>query len=199
MKSFKEFIRGANTLYVFDIDDTLFRTGARVIVMKDGREARKLTPTEFNDYKLKAGESYDFGEFRSSEIFQKTAVPIDNVIEKARRIIGRSVSGQDEVIFVTARADFDDKESFVKTFADHGINIRSHAYVERAGNLNLGSASKNKRFVLHKYLSSGKYRKIVLFDDSEHNITMFKALAKHYKSINFVIYKVKEDGSLERA
>lgn len=199
MKSFKEFIQGANVLYVFDIDDTLFRTGARVIIMKDGRVVKKISPTEYNTYVLKPGESYDYGEFRSAEVFRKTAVPIDNVIEKARKIIGRSVGGLDEVVFLTARGDFDDKNIFIKVFADHGIDIRNHAYVERSGNLNLGSAAKNKRFILHKYLTSGRFRKIVLFDDSEQNITMFKALAKHYKSIKFVIYRVREDGSIERA
>ena len=58
-------------LTIFDIDDTLFRTTAQIKVVKDGREIRSLNNQEFNTYKLQDGESFDFGEFRNAEKFNK--------------------------------------------------------------------------------------------------------------------------------
>ncbi len=57
-KRFKEFI-GTGTLTIFDIDETLFHTKAKVAVVKDGRVVRMLDNQEFNTYKRKPGEEYE--------------------------------------------------------------------------------------------------------------------------------------------
>lgn len=198
--SFRSFIteqtRGKG-LTIFDIDETLFRTSAKIRVMKDGKLVRSLDNQEFNTYKLKDGESYDFGEFRSAEVFQNTSVPIMKMIEKAKAIIRNAVNAGSRVIIVTARADFDDKKKFLDTFRRYGIDI-DNVYVERAGNLGLGSSAKNKRFIFHKYLRGGKYERVRFFDDAMSNITMFKALAKQYPDISFEAYHVKHDGSIRK-
>jgi hypothetical protein len=200
MLSFKSFIteqtRGKG-LTIFDIDETLFRTSAKIRVMKDGKLVRSLDNQEFNTYKLKDGESYNFGEFESAEVFQKTSVPIMKMIEKAKAIIKNATAAGSRVIIVTARSDFDDKKKFLDTFRRYGIDI-DNVYVERAGNLKLGSSAKNKRFVFHKYLRGGKYERVRFFDDAMSNITMFKALAKQYPGISFEAYHVKHDGSIRK-
>ena len=72
---FKEFlIEGApkKHLHVFDIDDTLLHTNAKIHVKdSSGKTTQTLTNQEFNDHKLPKGHSYDFGEFRSAEKFAK--------------------------------------------------------------------------------------------------------------------------------
>ena len=200
MLSFRSFIteqtRGKG-LTIFDIDETLFRTSAKIRVMKDGKLVRSLDNQEFNTYKLKDGESYNFGEFESAEVFQKTSVPIMKMIEKAKAIIKNATAAGSRVIIVTARSDFDDKKKFLDTFRRYGIDI-DNVYVERAGNLGLGSSAKNKRFVFHKYLRGGKYERVRFFDDAMSNITMFKALAKQYPDISFEAYHVKHDGSIRK-
>jgi hypothetical protein len=200
MLSFRSFIteqtRGKG-LTIFDIDETLFRTSAKIRVMKDGKLVRSLDNQEFNTYKLKDGESYDFGEFRSAEVFQNTSVPIMKMIQKAKAIIRNAVNAGSRVIIVTARADFDDKKKFLDTFRRYGIDI-DNVYVERAGNLGLGSSAKNKRFIFHKYLRSGKYERVRFFDDAMSNLIMFKALQKRYPDVTFEAYHVKHDGSIKK-
>ena len=200
MLSFKSFIteqtRGKG-LTIFDIDETLFQTKALVKVMKDGKIIRSLDNQEYNTYKLKDGESYDYGEFRSAEVFQNTSVPIMKMIQKAKAIIRNAVNAGSRVIIVTARADFDDKKKFLDTFRRYSIDI-DKVYVERAGNLGLGSSAKNKRFIFHKYLRKGAYERVRFFDDAMSNITMFKALAKQYPGISFEAYHVKHDGSIRK-
>jgi anion-transporting ArsA/GET3 family ATPase len=200
MLSFRSFIteqtRGKG-LTIFDIDETLFQTKALVKVMKDGKVVRSLDNQEYNTYKLKDGESYDYGEFRSAEVFQNTSIPIMKMIQKARAIIKNATASGSRVIIVTARADFDDKKKFLDTFRRYGIDI-DKVYVERSGNLNLGSSAKNKRFIFHKYLRKGAYERVRFFDDAMSNITMFKALQKQYPDVSFEAYHVKHDGSVRK-
>ena len=64
---FRHFI-GKGTLTIFDIDETLFHTKAKVKVMKGGTLVRELDNQEFNTYKRKPGEEYDFGQFKNDSI-----------------------------------------------------------------------------------------------------------------------------------
>ncbi len=165
--------------------------------MKDGKVVQSLDNQAFNTYKLKDGEKYDFGEFTSAEIFQNTSIPIMKMIQKAKAIIRNAVIAGSRVIIVTARSDFDDKKKFLDTFRRYGVDI-DNVYVERAGNLKLGSSAKNKRFIFHKYLRKGEYERVRFFDDAMSNITMFKALAKQYPNISFEAYHVHHDGSVRK-
>jgi len=200
MISFKqhlhENVRGKG-LTVFDIDETLFQTQALIHVKKDGKTISKLTNQEYNEYKLKPGEEFDYGEFRNAKVFDETSIPIWSMIKKARAIIQNAVKAGSKVIIVTARANFDDKKTFLNTFKRYGIDI-DNVYVERAGNLGLGSSAKNKRFIFHKYLRSGKYDRVRFFDDAMSNLTMFKALQKRYPNIKFEAYHVQHDGSIRK-
>ena len=89
MLNFKQYITESNKgLTIFDIDDTMFISKARVIVKnKNSKKEKVLTPQAFNSYKLGKDEYFDFGEFRSSKIFYKTATPIAKMIAKAKAII----------------------------------------------------------------------------------------------------------------
>lgn len=195
-KSFKEFI-GSGTLTIFDIDETLFHTSAMIKVMKNGKKVRELDNQEFNTYKLKAGESYDFGEFRSAKIFRETSVPVVKMIEKAKAIVKAKNNPRSRAIVCTARADFDDKEMFLQTFRDHGLPIDS-MYVERAGNLGLGSSAENKKAVFRKYLNTGNYAKIRLYDDAMSNLKALLELQSEYPSVKFESWFVNHDGSVKR-
>jgi hypothetical protein len=200
MISFKQHLyentRGKG-LTVFDIDETLFQTQALIHVKKDGKTIRKLTNQEYNEYKLQPGEEFDYGEFRNAKVFDETSIPIWAMIRKAKAIIQNAVKAGSKVIIVTARANFDDKKTFLNTFRRYGIDI-DNVYVERAGNLNLGSSAKNKRFIFHKYLKSGKYERVRFFDDAMSNLIMFKALQKKYPDVTFEAYHVKHDGSIKK-
>lgn len=196
MLKFREFFceQSDKGLTIFDIDDTLFHTTAKIRVEKDGKVVRELTNQEFNTYKLKPGESFDFGQFASAELFMRTSTPIGKMIGKMKAILKNAVKKGSRVILVTARANFDNKDLFLDTFRAHGIDIDS-SYVERAGNLNLGSPAKNKRFVFHKYLKSGDYKRIRLFDDSRQNLNSFMSLAKQYPDVKFEAWYVDSRGS----
>ncbi len=184
-------------LTIFDIDDTLFKTNAKVKIIKNNKIVKELNAQEYNTYDLKDGEEYDYANFRSAKIFAKTSTPIGRMINKMKSILKNATKAGSKVIIVTARVNFDKKKAFLKVFKDQGIDI-NNAYVERSGNLNLGSPAKNKRFVFHKYLSSGNYKRIRLYDDSTKNLISFLSLRKRYPDVSFEAWHAKIDGSVSK-
>jgi hypothetical protein len=196
MNTFKTFLQEQKLmgLTVFDIDDTLFNTKAKVLIVKDGKVIKKLTASDYNSYRLQNGESYDYGEFKSASIFAKTSTPIAKMIAKAKALIRNATAAGSKVIISTARSDFDNKEIFLKALEAHGIP-QEHIRVERAGNFNLGSSAKNKKVIFRKYLRSGTYSRVRFFDDDMNNLTSFLSLEKEYPNIKFNAYHVSKDGS----
>lgn len=184
------------TLNVWDIDDTLGQTSARVGVIKDGKTIKVLEPGEFNHYKLNPGESFDFAQFRSGKIFRDTFKPINNVLDKAKEIVNKQTENSHSII-LTARADFDDHKEFLQTFRDHGFPI-DKVYVERAGNIsNSKPAHINKGVILKRYLKTGKFDRVRMWDDHEKNLDMLFKVAALYPNMEVVGYLVK-NGKVSR-
>ena len=183
-------------LTIFDIDETLFHTKAKINVMKDDKVVSTLDNMQFNTYKLKAGETFDYGQFKSAKIFNRTSTPIAKMINKAKAIITNSIKQGSKVIVVTARGDMDDKKLFVNTFKAQGLDM-DNVYIERAGNIGLDSAAKNKEVVFRKYLDTGLYKRIRLFDDAVENLKALTSLKKEYPDVTFEAYRVKKDGSIQ--
>ena len=193
MKVQELFENGNLGLTIFDIDDTLFKTTAQIKVVKDGKIIKSLNNQEFNTYKLQPGESFDFGEFQNAEKFNRESIPIEPMIAKLKAIINNA--GNSKVIMLTARSDFDNKELFLDTFRKYGIDM-SRVHVHRAGNLG-GSPSQNKAVWIRKYLDTGKYARVRLYDDAMSNIKMFINLQKEYPDVKFFPYFVTHEGSIK--
>ena len=187
MQKFSNLRPQLGNLSVWDIDETLFQTKAKVHVMKNGKRIKSLSNKEYNTYKLGAGETYDFQEFKNADIFAKTSVPIQRAIDKAAKTL-RAYSEQpnSKVIVLTARSDFDDPHTFLNTFERYGLNMRN-VHVHRAGNLGL-PAAEAKRIFIKQYLDTGKFKTVSLFDDDRRNLDVFLSLKKDFPNVKFVAY-----------
>jgi len=199
MKNFKTFLSEAQGkgLTIFDIDETMFITKAKVKVVKNGKVIKKLDNQQFNTYKKKAGEEYDFGEFKDAKVFNRTSTPIARMINKVKVILKNATKAGSKVIIVTARPNFDNKKIFLDTFRKQGIDI-DKIYVERAGNLGGGPAADNKKVIFKKYLDQKIYKRIRLFDDAMSNLKMFLSLQKDYPDVSFEAFLAKPNGSVSR-
>jgi len=217
----KDFIKEASEkgygITFVDIDETLFRTFAKIKVWKGGKLIKELTNQEYNNYKLKEGESFDFGEFKSADLFSRTSIPIPKTITMVKKMLAAIKEGglKSKIIFLTARGDFDNKKLFLATFKKYGIDVDS-AYVERAGNLKYGTTADKKKWVIMKYLKSGDFRRVRMYDDDITNLKYFltienelpnKILNKVRKKydipeneepIKFYAYHVKHNGSTKK-
>lgn len=200
MLTFKQFITedaSAASLTIFDIDDTLFRTDTKILVKKDGKIVRELTPAEYNIDKIGSGEEYDYSQFRSSAIFNKTAKPIETVFKTAKKMLAKFAGyAQKKVTIITARDDLDDKNLFLKTFRKYGFDI-DRVYVHRAGKLKMaGPEAKAK--IARDELKSGKFTIARMFDDHEGNLDAFLALSSEFSNIKFEAFFVHETGNITR-
>src|SRR5210317_1865390 len=197
MLNFNQYITESKGLTIFDIDDTMFKSKARVIVKSKSGKRKALSPQDFNSYKLGKDEEFDFGEFKSSQIFYQTATPIANMVAKAKAIIKNATKAGSKVIIVTARSDMDDKDLFLKTFEAHGIPM-DNVYVERAGNMGGKNSAANKAIIFRKYLKSNKYARVRLFDDHKENLDALLYLKREFPNVEMFAYLANKTGNVKR-
>lgn len=164
-----------------DLDETLLHTFAKINVYKHGKLVRSLDNQQFNTDKLGPEESYDFREFRSADLFFRTSIPIEKTVNRVQNMIDKiqSHNRDSRIIFLTARADFDDKKTFLATFEKYGIKMdKPTVYVERTGNMTTGTVAENKKKVILDYLKTGLYRRVRLIDDDIANLKVITDIEK---------------------
>tara|TARA_R110002167_G_scaffold9520_2_gene43383 strand:+ start:3314 stop:3811 length:498 start_codon:yes stop_codon:yes gene_type:complete len=88
--------------FVFDFDDTLATTDCKVLVrstINPSIVGKRLTPAEFNDYKLTKFTQFDFSEFQSEEF-------IHNANPTKLMALAKEVYDEGHAVYVlTARLD----------------------------------------------------------------------------------------------
>jgi len=200
MLKFKEYTNRQfkdNGLTIFDIDDTLFHTTAKIGVVKDGKKVKELTNQQFNTYKLKAGEKFDFGQFKDADKFYKESQPINKMLDKAKAIlknVGKKPGSR--IVIITARNDFNNKQKFLKTFTKHGLDMRK-IRVERAGKItDVSNVALKKVIIIRNYLNTGNFKRVRLFDDSMANLRAFLNMQKDFPQVKFEAFFAKPDGSI---
>ena len=177
-------------LVIFDIDDTLVNTQTRVHVMRDGQVVRSLNSHDFTHYRLKPGETFDFGDFTDAKEFFNNARPIIPMIDQLKHDINTG----NKVVMVTARSDFDDRELFLDTFRKFGIDM-SRVHVYRAGNITDRMATeKKKKLIIRELLRQNYYTKAIMYDDAEPNLHAFVSLKNEYPNTRFYAWHVSSDG-----
>jgi hypothetical protein len=177
-------------LVIFDIDDTLVHTATKVNVIKDGKVTHELNSHEFTHYKLEPGEQFDFGRFRDAREFFEKSRPIIPMINQLKRDINTG----NKVVMVTARADFDDRELFLNTFRNYGIDMNK-VHVYRAGNMSNSIAVEEKKaIIIRKLLDDGNFTKAIMYDDSVPNLKHFVGLKREYPHTKFYAWHVSLEG-----
>lgn len=183
-------------LTIWDIDDTLFKTAAKVIVHRPNDEPLELSSDQYKSYKLKPGEKFDMSQFTDSKLFHSTSKPIENIWKTAQNTldnIGKRHGSR--MVIVTARGDLDDRDLFLDTFRKHGMDM-SKVHVYRAGNLKHDTPAKNKQVVIRNLLDLGPYTETRLFDDNYDNLKLFLELKKEFPDIIFKAYPVHKSGKI---
>lgn len=184
------------TLTIFDVDYTLFRTPANVLVWRSGKIKKRLSSVEWNTYQKKPNETYDFSEFRDASYFRATATPIVPVITKAKNIIAQLARNVDSrVLVMTARESFTNNTIFQEAFRDVGINTDKLQF-EFAGDRNINPIHKAKAIIVREYLDSTSFYRARMFDDSTHNLDSFLELKEAYPNVHFESYLVTPQGRI---
>ena len=165
-------IKDKTKAFVFDFDDTLAFTDARVYILSPSKLVRKsLTPQEFNTHKLREGESFDFSDFdRASLILNGKPTKL---IDLARDVFSEGHS----VFILTARADCASSpiSEFLNSF---GVVAKQ---IHCVGSSNGGDIAKAKRKVLLSIIEN--FDKVWFFDDDARNIELAKDLPLKAKKV----------------
>ena len=200
MKRFKEYLNEGN-LHVYDIDDTLFHTTAKVKVKQGNKEVASLSNSQYNYHKLPAGHEYDFSEFRSAHKFDTESKPVHRMLGHLKDTHTKVTTKRNgKVILNTARQDFDDRKTFLGTFKKHGVDI-DNIHVHRAGNLardNGLTVAQSKNEIIHRQLKSGQFHTVHLYDDNKTNLTHFLGLKEKHPNVKFKAHHVRADGTMKK-
>jgi hypothetical protein len=174
----------ATSITVFDLDDTLVITDAKIkvcnIVTGDCHE---LTPEEFNEYESNPNDKLDFDDFKSLEIMKA-----GDLIHYYLKILAEAYKMKRAVGIVTAR---DDREMIYKWLKEHvGFHIAKdliYAINDPVHGLK-GSIAEKKQQAFREYIDMG-YKKIQFFDDDDANLRLVKELQSDYPDVEISVYK----------
>lgn len=156
--------------YIFDFDDTLVKTDAKVHIIKDGRRIKSLTPEEYNFYHPKPDETTDMSDFIDPRIIMNAKKykmwPALQNIDMAKKQ-GRSDS---DIFILTARSP-------KAQLPIYNFLKREKIDIPLENIITLGRddgkyydipAAKKK--VLKTF--ADEYDKVIFFDDSHKNIEL---------------------------
>lgn len=181
---FKEFtVNGSksNRIILFDVDDTLIHTTAKICVLKRNKIVKKLTNSEFNEYTLKHGETFDFSEFDDPVILN------NELLTKYWKTLINEYKKGTHIGIITARGDCDMIFNF---FKKKGIEIKKEL-IFAVGDPKLqltGTVAQKKSTIISKLIWLG-YRTLIFFDDNETNLKFAKRLENKY-NVKIITVKV---------
>ena len=165
-------IREKSKAFVFDFDDALAFTDARVHVLSPCKSQvmASLTPQEFNSIKLRKGESFDFSDFDRAS-FIRDGKP-SKLIDLAKEVFSEGHS----VFILTARNDCV-SSAIAEWLTDFGIVAREvHCVGEKGTDI-----AKAKRQVLLAIIEN--FDKVWFFDDDARNIELAQELNLKAKKV----------------
>jgi hypothetical protein len=163
----------AHNAYIFDLDDTLIKSLCKILVRKDGEVVARLTPEEFNTYKLNPGESFDFVEFQSMEMLKKTgrkykywgvAQNVNNAIQTRRT---------NSILYIlTARPHYVAKDLHWY-LVGMGLTELKASNVYAIGDLGKAKTiAELKRETIEDIKDRHKVAKVFFFDDDDKNLKL---------------------------
>lgn len=170
-----------NKIILFDIDDTLIKSQAKIYVLNNQNEiVRKLTPAQYNTYVRKEGEHFSYDEFDNEDILNRAK------FTKFWTKLTEAYNQGFNVGIVTAR---EDKEMLIRFFKRNGIDLDRYLIFAIGGKgcKFQGRIQDRKRQVI-EHLSARGYKNFEFYDDNEENLN---EVAKMEKRIGVDIKTIK--------
>lgn len=162
------------TLFVSDFDDTLARTDAKVIVVRNG-ERVEMDPAEFAVYEPEPQDKFDFSQF--DQLINPR--PIQRFVKLLKNAIGRA----DKIAILTARNHTKPVAQFLKMHGiTDGVSIAA-----------IGSADPEKKAsYIRKHIQQG-FDRVAFIDDSPKNVEAVKQLRSEFPGAKILAHQAKEE------
>ena len=143
--------------FVFDFDDTLATTTARIKVMDGAGLVTHVQPRDFSNFKLNVGEYFDFTEFRDDR-FIKDADPTFLMY------LAQEVSEEDQDVYILTAREDDSADAIQSFLASYNVNAKT---IHCVGGTQKNIPQKKREMLL---TIMAKYDKIYYYDDNSDNI-----------------------------
>lgn len=171
-------------LIIFDLDDTLIKTDAKIKVLnhRTKKIICELTPEQFNRFEHGPHHVLNFDDFDSPEILREGKF-IHSIFSKLKYYYKKGVP----VSIVTARSSSELVREF---FLENGIDIHQDLVIAINDPIYgyAGSISERKQKAITELIDAG-YTDLVFFDDNEDNLRLAKDV-EGYKGATIKLVKV---------
>lgn len=161
-------------LRIFDFDDTLVMTDARILVTDANGKEFTLTPGEFAVYDQQPGDIFDYSEFDdliNPRVITWTAKILQNVYDKY---------GAEGLVILTARGTSKPVTQFLSDIGLHDIEVKA-----------LGDADpKMKAKWIDRWITERGLEYVEFFDDSHKNIAAVRELKHLHPGVHVVVRHV---------
>ena len=144
-------------LRIFDLDDTLFETEAKVIVISSDGTSREITPAEYAVYEPQSGDKFDFSQFQT--LINPTLI---RSIGKRFYKIVTSSNGDRKTVILTARGS--EAAPHIRDIIRKYFRVNIEVVT-----LGTGDPMAKANWILNKIQNEG-YNDIFFVDDSSKNI-----------------------------
>ena len=144
-------------LRIFDLDDTLFETEAKVIVTSSNGTSREITPAEYAVYEPQPGDKFDFSQFQT--LINPTLI---RSIGKRFYKITQSTGTDRKTVILTARGS--EAAPHIRDIIRKYFRVNIEVVT-----LGTGDPMAKANWILNKIQNEG-YNDIFFVDDSSKNI-----------------------------
>jgi len=176
MISLKE-ILSIKKLNVFDFDGTLVNTDSKVYVTHSNATKSKLDADEFNKYKTKSGDKFDYSEFFDLDYLINPKL-IKSVFNKFKNSIRDKKSKT--IILTNRKNTIGIRNYFNKKLKLSGFDIIGTGIPNPSGKYNI------LKSMIEKY----GFNHIEIYDDSSSNLNVLKKLENVIPNITINVHKV---------
>lgn len=162
------------TAYVFDFDDVLVKTNAKIKVYDDNELVKSLRSNEYAKYVKRKNETFDYNDFSDPAYIRNARVmPMFKVIININEAI-KEARSDSAMYILSARPDI--LRQYIYDFLKaNGISELQYDNVLTVGNVTAMSSADAKKKELTAILDKGY--SIVFFDDDIKNISIAKELS----------------------
>ena len=166
----------SNKLIVFDLDDTLVMSDAKIKVIdaKSKKIIKQLTPSEFNNYLKASSEVFSFDDFANYQILLNAQMT--KHMDKLKASYKKGI----HVSVITARSD---EKMVRKFFNSYGIKIHKNllfAVNDKKYDWDSDEIGAVKKEALESLILNFGYVKFLVIDDNKKILKKVKELETEY-------------------
>lgn len=162
-------IEKPDKLIIFDLDDTLVKTDAKIKILSKGTHEviKELTPHEFSNFTKKKNHLLNFDDFESPDVLRR-----GEIIHEIFDILKGAYHKKIPVAILTARSSSELVREF---FLINGIDIHPELVIaiHDPQFKHKGTIPERKKLAIKDLIDLG-FKNLVFFDDNDDNLKLAK-------------------------